>query len=104
MTWIHWVVFNVPAQTKKIPEGFGKKKSIQTQFPSALEGANSWNRGSFGGACPPVGSHRYYFKLYALDAVLDLDATATRDDVLQAIKGHVVGTGELMGTYAKKKS
>lgn len=104
MTWVHWIVFNLSPTVQEIPEGFGKAQPITQVFKNAVEGKNSWDRTSFGGACPPIGSHRYYFKIYALDTVLKLDASATKDALLKAIEGHILEQAQLMGRYKKKNS
>lgn len=97
-TWVHWVLYDLPASEKGLPEG------IQAAAPSgARHGQNSWNREGYGGPCPPQGKpHRYFFRLYALDAPLGLSAGATKAQILEAMKGHVLAQGELMGTYARK--
>jgi hypothetical protein len=97
MTWVHWVLYNIPAQTPGLPEGVP---------PSALpagtrQGHNDWKRTGYGGPCPPIGRHRYFHKLYALDTQLPDLGTATKTDVERAMKGHVLAQAELIGTYAK---
>jgi hypothetical protein len=67
----------------------------------SLHGTNGWGRRDYGGPCPPSGTHRYFFKLYALDTMLDLPAGATKEDVIGAIEGHILAQAELMGTYAR---
>lgn len=95
-TWVHWVVFNLPASTPELPEA-----SSGSLRSGAVEGTNSWNRSGYGGPCPPSGTHRYVFRLYALDTSLDLDASATATDVTAASKEHVLAEARLMGTYAR---
>ncbi len=92
--WVHWVVWNIPPQTRQIGE-----KSLPA---GALQGRNSWGRTSYGGPCPPSGTHRYFFKLYALDTILTLGAGSTKTDLEKAMEGHVIGKGELMGTYKRR--
>lgn len=92
-SWNHWVVWNIPTETKTIPENVGQKFAIQ--------GNNSWPNQSYGAPCPPTGSHRYFFKLYALDKSLDLPATATKADLEKAMSGHIVDEAQLMGVYKK---
>lgn len=87
----HWVVFNISADTTVIPEG---------QRPPGVEGMNSAGQG-YTGPCPPDGEHRYFFKLYALDAMLDLNKSATKARVERAMKGHVLEKTQLMGVYKK---
>lgn len=93
-TWVHWVVWNIPAQTGEIKE---------SSLPAgAVQGLNSWKRNSYGGPCPPSGTHRYFFKLYALDTVLNLAASSTKADLEHAMQGHIIARGELLGTYQRK--
>jgi hypothetical protein len=96
-TWTHWVVFNLPADTTGLPED----ASGNLPHP-AVEGENSWNKNEYGGPCPPRGrAHRYYFKVYALDSMLDLPEDTTRLRLKRAVKGHVLAEGELMGKFRK---
>jgi hypothetical protein len=91
-TWVHWVVYNIPPDAKGIEEG---------RLPAgARQGKNDWKRSAYGGPCPPIGRHRYFHKLYALDTVLELDG-ATKDQLLAAMEGHILAAGELVGTYQK---
>jgi Raf kinase inhibitor-like YbhB/YbcL family protein len=90
-TWDHWIAFDIPVTTE-IPEDVG---SIGTA------GRNSWGRLGYGGPCPPVGTHRYFFRVYALDNGLGLGEGTTKDQVLAAMDGHVLATGTLMGRYAR---
>jgi hypothetical protein len=99
MTWVHWVVFNLPTATTALDEGASKKRMPQ----GARQGLNDWKRPDYGGPCPPIGRHRYFFKLYALDTVLPDLGKPSKADLLKAMEGHVVGTGELIGTYEKGK-
>lgn len=93
-TWVHWVVWNVPPQTREIREN---------GLPAeAAQGLNDWNRNRYGGPCPPSGIHRYYFRLYALDTTLNLAATTGKGALLRAMQGHVIAQAELMGTYRRK--
>ena len=97
-TWVHWVLYNVPADTIGLPEGI----KVDSRLPgNALQGRNDYKRNDYGGPCPPSGTHRYIFKIYALDTMLDLKAGATKDDVLRAMEGHVLARGQLMGTVKK---
>ncbi len=91
MTWVHWVLFDIPPTAKGIGEGES----------AGRPGLNDWKKTGWGGPCPPVGRHRYFFKLYALDTALDLAAGATKADLVAAMKGHVVAEGELMGRYGR---
>ncbi len=95
-TWVHWIVFNIPAHVRSFVEG------IEIDQVGAVEGTTSFGRPGYGGPCPPSGVHRYYFKIYALDSdALNLAHTATRDDIEAAMQNHVVAQGELMGTYTR---
>jgi len=78
-------------------------KGVQQLPAGTREGLNDWKRTGYGGPCPPIGRHRYFFKLYALDTVLPDLGTPTKDQLLQAMQGHILGQAELMGTYQKKK-
>ena len=99
-TWVHWVLFNLPGQTNSLPQGLAKTDSAA----GAIQGRNDFGKIGYGGPCPPPGkAHRYFFKLYALDITLDLKSGATKQDVEQAIQGHVLAQAELMGTYQRKK-
>lgn len=92
-TWVHWVLFDIPAQTTQLAEN--------TPATVGIQGNSSWDRTGYGGPCPPGGEHRYFFKLYALDTMLGLEAGATKEEVLEAMSGHVVAQGALMGTYSR---
>jgi Raf kinase inhibitor-like YbhB/YbcL family protein len=95
--WDHWVLFNIPVSAKGLPQDVA-------ELPKGTEvGLNSWKRNDYGGPCPPTGSHRYYFKLYALDVELQLATGASKEQVLDAMKGHVKAEAELMGRYEKVK-
>lgn len=97
--WTHWVVFNVPAQARALPENEPK----QEQLPGGgLQGRNSFGRIGYGGPCPPPGpAHRYFFRLYALDSMLSLKAGAGKSEALAAMKGHVLGEAQLMGRFKR---
>ena len=98
-TWVHWVLFNLPAATHELAEGVEKKEQLAN---GALQGRNDFPKIGWNGPCPPPGKpHRYFFKLYALDTALDLKAGASKADVERAMKGHVLGQGELMGKFGR---
>jgi Raf kinase inhibitor-like YbhB/YbcL family protein len=98
-TWVHWVLFNIPPTVTGLPEGAG----AETIFSDGTQsGTSSFKRLGYGGPCPPSGTHRYYFKVYALDAKLDLASGASKQDVVRAMKGHVLAQGELMGRYKRQ--
>src|SRR5579863_180585 len=93
--WVHWVVFDLPAAVRRLPEGVPTAESVPG---GGRQGLNDFEKAGYGGPCPPPGRpHRYFFKLYALDKPLGLDAHATKASVEEAIKGHVLAQGELMG-------
>jgi Raf kinase inhibitor-like YbhB/YbcL family protein len=97
--WVHWVLFNLPADTKELPEGVSAKEGLPG---GARQGKNDFGKIGYGGPAPPKGKpHRYFFKLYALDTMLDLPAGATKDQVMNALKGHIVAEAQLVGKYAR---
>ncbi len=100
-TWVHWVIYNIPATVKSLPERFPTKDIMKD---GTTQGRNSWGRIGYGGPCPPppTGAHRYFFKLYAIDKKLDLGPGATKEAVLQAIKGHILSEAEVMGKYKRR--
>ena len=94
MTWIHWVLYNIPPSVTGLAQG-----ASNSLPPGASEGINDWKRTGYGGPCPPMGTHRYFFKLYALDAVLpDLDKPS-KVSLLKAMQGHIIEQTKLIGTY-----
>ncbi len=98
MTYVHWVLYNIPATATGFPEGIAA-----SGLPAGtLEGVNDWKRTGYGGPCPPIGRHRYFHKLYALDSVLPDLHRPTKPALEAAMRGHVLGQAELMGTYQKK--
>ena len=97
-TFAHWVLYAVPSHSRALPEGVAKAEKLAD---ASLHGKNSWGRLGYGGPCPPGGTHRYFFKLYALDSVLGLPAGASKQRLLEAMQGHIVGQAELMGTYSR---
>ncbi|MEK6762017.1 MAG: YbhB/YbcL family Raf kinase inhibitor-like protein [Nitrospirota bacterium] len=95
MTWVHWVLYNLPPTINGLPE------SVTTLPVGTKEGVNDWKRIGYGGPCPPIGRHRYFHKLYALDAVLPDLKQPTKAKLEEAMKGHIIGEAKLMGTYQK---
>jgi Raf kinase inhibitor-like YbhB/YbcL family protein len=91
--WVHWVAWNIPPETEIIPANAGPKFAVQ--------GNNSWPKAEYGGPCPPSGTHRYFFNLYALTRKLDLPAGSTRDELLKAMEGRIIDHVQLMGIYRK---
>jgi Raf kinase inhibitor-like YbhB/YbcL family protein len=96
-TWVHWVLYGLPAESTGLPEG----AKAATLPHGAREGVNDWKRPGYGGPCPPIGRHRYFFKLYALDVELPELHRPTKAALEQAMKGHVLASAELIGTYQK---
>jgi Raf kinase inhibitor-like YbhB/YbcL family protein len=96
LVWVHWVVYNIPPDTKGLPENVSKAGLPQ----GTTLGVNDFKKTSYGGPCPPIGRHRYFHKLYALDTTLDL-SKATKPEIELAMKGHVLASAELIGTYQK---
>ena len=93
--WDHWLIWNLPPSTSSI---------VQGAVPSsAVQGKNSWGRNDWGGPCPPDREHRYFFKVYALDTMLDLAASSGKPELERAIEGHVLAKGELVGRYDRKR-
>ena len=98
-TWTHWVIYNIPPDTHGLPENVSPKETLPN---GALQGRNDFRRIGYGGPKPPSGIHRYFFKLYALDKELDLTPGVTRDQLLRAMKGHILAEGQIMGTHSKR--
>jgi hypothetical protein len=98
-TWVHWVLYNLPPSARGLPQAVASK-----DLPAGTkQGTNDWKRSGYGGPCPPIGRHRYFHKLYALDVVLPDLGPATKAQVEAAMKGHVIAHAELVGTYQKKQ-
>ena len=93
--WAHWVLFNIPANVQQLDEGAPTPDG-------AVSGRNDWGTTGYRGPCPPTGNHRYHYRLYALDTVLDLDETATREDVMRAMQKHILAQTELTVLFHKK--
>jgi len=98
-TWVHWVLFNWPAVSKEITENVPPDKTLPN---GAKQGITDFHRIGYGGPCPPSATHRYFFKIYALDKMLELDAGADKSALLKAMEGHILGQGQLMGKYKRK--
>jgi len=100
MTWVHWVLYNLPADASHLPEA-----ADRDDLPAGtLEGKNDWKRTGYGGPCPPIGRHRYFFKLYALDAVLPDLKEPTKAVLEKAMEGHILAKAELIGLYQKART
>jgi Raf kinase inhibitor-like YbhB/YbcL family protein len=99
-TWVHWVVYNIPPTIT----GLGENVKPDKEFKNGMrQGNNNWPKIGYGGPCPPSGTHRYFFKLYALDTMLDLKSGATKAQLLEATKGHVLAETQLMGKYKRQR-
>lgn len=94
-TWVHWLVYDLPPGTAVLAEG------VRALPKGARSGKNDWGATAYGGPCPPIGRHRYFFRLHALDRTLPELHAPTRAELEDALEGHVIATAELMGTYAK---
>lgn len=92
-TWDHWILWNIDPKTTRIAEG---------KPPQGVVGKNSWGKNAWGGPCPPDREHRYFFRLYALDAKLDLPPSSVKGDVQKAMRNHIIAEAELMGRYDRK--
>jgi hypothetical protein len=98
MTWVHWVLYNLPPQDGGLPEAVAP-----AALPAgAREGLNDWKRTGYGGPCPPIGRHRYFHKLYALDTILPNLGRPTKSQLEKAMQGHILAQAELIGTYQKR--
>jgi Raf kinase inhibitor-like YbhB/YbcL family protein len=97
-TWVHWVYYDIPGNTKDLPERIA---SDEHPAPGGVQGINDFRRIGYGGPCPPGGTHRYYFKLYALDTLLKLSPGATKNQLIKAMENHIIGRAQLMGKYKR---
>ncbi|MDO9579625.1 MAG: YbhB/YbcL family Raf kinase inhibitor-like protein [Bacteroidales bacterium] len=97
-TWVHWVLFNLPENVLELPENVLKMEVLKN---GARQGKNDFGRIGYGGPCPPSGTHRYYFKIYALDKKLDSKPGITKKELLKTMEGHMLAEGQLMGRYKR---
>ena len=97
-TWVHWVIYNIPVSTNKFEEGIQKESALDNGI---VQGRNDFRKTGYGGPCPPGGTHRYFFKLYALDINLSLVPGKTKSELLKAIEGHILAESQLMGKYSR---
>ena len=97
-TWVHWVLFNIPVSADGLPAEIPPEAALEN---GARHGTNDFSRLGYGGPCPPGGTHRYFFKLYALDTELDMDSGITKAQLLEAMQGHILAEGQLMGKYSR---
>jgi Raf kinase inhibitor-like YbhB/YbcL family protein len=97
-TWVHWVIFNIPPTAEGLPANIAPKETVEI---GAKHGINDFRKFGYGGPCPPGGTHRYFFKLYALDTEIASDPGIKKAQLLEAMKGHILAEGQLMGTYKR---
>ena len=97
-TWVHWVLYDLPGSTRELQENFPKDKTLSN---GAKQGITDFKKIGYGGPCPPSGVHRYFFKLYALDTKLNLEPGATKKQLEDAMKTHILAQAELMGKYKR---
>jgi Raf kinase inhibitor-like YbhB/YbcL family protein len=97
-TWVHWVIFNLPPDAKELAENVPSQRELKN---GAKQGTTDFRRIGYGGPCPPRGTHRYYFKLYALDTMINLSPGASKSQLLKAMEGHILAQGQLMGRYSR---
>ncbi len=101
-TWVHWVAWNI--RQTELPEGVAKQPRFETGGGQIRQGTNSWGRIGYGGPCPPSGTHRYFFKVYALDTELDLGPETNKGALRNEMNRHVLAEGELMATYSRSRT
>lgn len=99
-TWVHWVLYDIPANVTNLEENVPSKKTLEN---NSKQGTNDFGKIGYGGPCPPSGTHRYYFKLYALDKDLNLKPGATKTQLLKAMDGHILAEGQLIGKYKRDR-
>jgi len=97
-TWVHWVIYNIPHVVTELPENIHQERLLRNK---SKQGINDFRRIGYGGPCPPRGSHRYFFKVYALDTVLELEAGIKKEELVRAMEGHILASGEIMGNYSR---
>lgn len=98
-TFVHWVLYNLPGDAGELPEGLSAQGQLES---GARQGKNDFGKLGYGGPCPPGGTHRYRFKLYALDKTLDLSSGVKKSELLEAMEGHVLAQGQLVGKYSRQ--
>ena len=98
--WVHWILFNIPSDTRELKEESSSKHYLPK---GTIEGMNDFRKNNYGGPCPPSGTHRYFFKLYALDILLPLKESTTKKQLLDAMKGHILAEATLIGKYKRQK-
>lgn len=98
-TWTHWLIFNIPPELNGLPEGVEKVEALENGI---IQGFNDFGRIGYGGPCPPFGVHRYFFKLYALDTSLDLEPGTSKEELLEAMEGHIIEKTQMIGLYSRE--
>ncbi|HUT66699.1 MAG TPA: YbhB/YbcL family Raf kinase inhibitor-like protein [Spirochaetota bacterium] len=98
-TWVHWVIYDIPPDVSSLPEAVPSKKALDN---GADHGTNDFKRYGYGGPCPPGGTHRYFFKVYALDALIGKGPGLKKKELLRLMEGHIVAKGELIGKYSRR--
>ncbi|AQT70103.1 putative kinase inhibitor protein [Anaerohalosphaera lusitana] len=98
-TWVHWVVYNISPESSGLDEGMAKDEKMPD---GTMQGMTDFGSVGYGGPAPPSGTHRYFFKIYALDKKLDMSPGAAKDELLKAMGGHIIAQGQLMGTYSRE--
>ncbi len=98
-TWVHWVVYNIPENINELSENIPNNKLLTDGI---MQGKNDFGKYGYGGPCPPSGTHRYFFKLYALDTMITIQDDVIKSVLLESMKGHILAQGELEGKYSKK--
>lgn len=98
-TFVHWVLYNLPPETRDLPENFPDDETLED---GTRQGITDFGKTGYGGPCPPSGTHRYFFKIYALDEKIDLAIIADKPHLVRAMEGHIIGQGQLMGKYKRK--
>jgi len=98
-TWVHWVLYNLPADARRLDEDIPASEVLAN---GAKQGTTDFGRVGYGGPCPPSGTHRYFFKVYALNAQIELIKAATKEQLLNAMEGHILAEGQLMGKYKRQ--
>jgi Raf kinase inhibitor-like YbhB/YbcL family protein len=97
-TWVHWVLYNIPPSENELPRNMPPERTLKN---GARHGVNDFRKYGYGGPCPPGGTHRYYFKIYALDTEPARQPGLTKAELIKAMKGHILAEGQLMGTYRR---
>ena len=98
-TWVHWVLYNLPPEKRELPENFPEDETLPD---GTRQGMTDFGKAGYGGPCPPSGTHRYYFKIYALDSMIDSATVLDKKALLEKMKGHILAEGQLMGRYKKR--